>query len=257
MLRLLKTGIFLLISFVTTSAIAGDKPLTIGADQWCPFFCEKGQQYDGFSVELLQSALQLKGLDSKYITAPFNRVTRQVETGVWEIHGATDNIFTPNILIGKEPVAYSKWVFVVKKDQNWNYRGIKSLQNKRFGSISGYVYSQELTDYYTKIENKDLVFNISSQKPQSLSLKMLIAGRFDFIVEDESVVRYWANKLKLSDKIKFVGIDSEVAFYPGYKKNDSDALQLARKVDEAIRELKRNKKFMKEIIKKYNIAKWK
>lgn len=247
----------IIVSFLSLSAYSEEKDIIIGADQWCPFFCQAGEKYDGFSIELLQEALRIKGLKSTYTTAPFDRVTRQVETGHWQIHGATDAVFTPSILIGKEPVAYSKWVFVVRKGTDWVYKGVESLKGKRFGAISGYVYSDDLMNYYRQPANKDMIVNLASESPQQQVLRMLIFKRFDFIVEDESVVRYWTKKLGLFDQIEFVGVDSEVAFFPGYRKNDEKAAILAQQVDSGIRQAKKNSALMKQLIKKYDIAIWK
>lgn len=84
---------------------------------------------------------------------------------------------------------------------------------------------------------------------------MLVSERVDFLVEDESVIRYWGHKLNIRDSIEFSGVDSETEFYPGYK-NDPVSAILASKI-QAIRTVKSNKPFMKQLLKKYDIANWK
>ena len=228
----------------------------IGADQWCPFFCEANQGFDGFSAELLKEALKSSGIKSHYITAPFARVTMQVENGNWQIHGATDSNFTPNLLIGKEAVAYSKWVFVVRSDDNWQYQGIQSLSGKRFGAINGYAYAKELQEYYKKKENEIRLTLLSSATPQKQALKMLISKRVDFLVEDENVIYYWAKKLKLENQIRVAGTSSEISFFPAYRNNDAEATKLANLVDQELGVLKKNKKFINDLIRKYKIVVW-
>jgi len=233
---------------------AEERVLTIGADQWCPFFCQAGVGYDGYSIELLQEALLITGHKSKYVTGPFDDITNQVENGKYDIHGATDKNFTPTLLIGKEPVAFSRWMFVVKKGSDWKYEGVDSLKGKRFGSIAGYVYSDTLTNYYAKPENKELIFTLSSEKPQQEILHMLMSSKFDFIVEDANVINYWAKKEGVRDQIEFVGLDAKASFYPAYRNNDKKSAELAKEIDSAIREVKKNPDFMRRLRSKYDMA---
>ncbi len=256
-----KTGLYqVLIAmflFLGILATARAEKIIIAADQWCPYFCQSGKNFDGFSVDLLHEALKRNGLEMEYLNASFARITIQVEKGKWQIHGGTDASFTPSLLIGKEAVAFSKWVFVSKKGRNWTYEGVASLKGKVFGGISGYVYSNELMEYYDRPENKDRLLLLAGDAAQKQALMMLMSDRVDFIIEDESVVRYWAHKLRMSDKIEISGVDSEVAIYPGYRKGDAEAAALAKKVDRAIQSVKRNSAFMSQLVKKYEIYSWK
>ncbi|MGK5093188.1 transporter substrate-binding domain-containing protein [Deltaproteobacteria bacterium TL4] len=228
----------------------------MGADLWCPYACEGGKNFNGFSVEVTQEALRLKGWKTEYINASFDRVTLQVETGHWQIAIATDSVFTPSLLITKEPVAYTKWVFVVRKDENWKFEGVASLRKKILGGVKGYVYSPAVMDYLEQHKNSDRIFLIASVTPQKQGLSMLVENRIDVYLEDEIVIRYWAKQLKILDKIEVVGIDSEIPLYNGLKTHDENAAQLAELIDSGIRELK-NTETLKRLLTKYDISIWK
>lgn len=249
---------FIMSIFLFCRTGLGLEKVIAAADKWCPYTCAAGEDYDGFSIELLREALKLSKIELSYLNAPFTRVTFEVERGEWQIHAATDKDFTPNLLIGKEAVSKSKWVFVSTKKSGWTYRGIESLKGKRFAKINGYVYSDGLTEFYNKPENKNLIVPVASDSPQSQIFKMMKLGRVDVMVEDESIIHYWAKKLDMEDKIVLSGVDSKQDFYPGYtnSKENAQAKDLMALVDKNLKVVKNNKKFMNDLFKKYGIEKW-
>jgi len=251
-------GCFILIAGIAfhKTAVAEKRKLIIGADQWCPHTCKSGSNFEGFSVDLLREALRRSGFDSEYFNASFSRVTSQVLSNRWHIHGATDKIFTPDLLLGKEVVARATWVFVTRKGSNWIYQGPASLEGKSFGSVAGYAYSDALTKYYQLPKNKRFMLQVAGDSAQLQTLRMLVSGRVDFIVDDQSVIQYWAQKLGFRDKIEFVGIDSITAYYPGFKKDLADSEELAQKIDIALRAVKQDRTYMDGLLKKYEIKDW-
>ncbi len=234
------------------NALAQKESVIIAGDQWCPYVCDKKGDF-GFSVELVQAALKEIGKESIYVNAGFIRLIKNIEENKWHVVTGTDESFSPNLLISKEPVAYTRWVFVTLKESNWKYKGVESLKSIRLGTVAGYVYSPEVNKYISENEKSSKVSPIYFHNPQKANLQKLLAKRIDVFLVEEAVYRYWAKTIGHGDAFRIAGLDFEGPLYCGLNKN---AVKLRDSIDSGIRTLKKNGKIPK-LLKKYDIRVWK
>lgn len=250
-LILLKVFLLWSISLNAYSSETNNRVIKIAGDQWCPYVCEKSKE-KGFSVELVEQALRLKGFTSTYENGNFPRIIRNIEKGTWDVVTGTDESFSPELLISKVPVAYTRWVFVKRKDLNWKYDGPKSLEGLVLGVVAGYVYSPELMKYIDKNKNTDKVVTLFSSSPQEAALKLLRRNRIQVFIGEESVIDYWANEIGADEEFTIAGVDFEAPLYCGLNKADQKVSDL---IDEGIIEFNKTKAF-KNLLEKYQIKKW-
>jgi polar amino acid transport system substrate-binding protein len=236
-----------------TSTYAAERVILIAGDQWCPYVCDKDGDH-GFSVELIEKVLKQNYLKTKYLNSNFIRLISQIKKGKWDVVTGTDKNFSPGLLISKIPVAYTKWVFITRKHQKWKYEGTKSLTGLKLGTVAGYIYSKELTSYIEKNKDTKKVNIVYSYSPQESNLRMLLSGKIDVFIGDETVINYWIKKNKHSKSdFKVSGIDFETPLYCGLNKKDQ---VLSDIIDQGIIRFSKTENF-KKLLKKYNIQNWK
>lgn len=248
---LVKIFLFGLIFLSACTAQAKDRVIKIAGDQWCPYVCEKSEK-NGFSVELVEQALKLKGFKSTYENGNFPRIIRNIEKGIWDVVTGTDESFSPELLISKVPVAYTRWVFVTRKELDWKYEGPKSLEGLVLGVVAGYVYSPQLMEYINKNINTDHVVSLFSSSPQEANLRLLRRNRIQVFIGEERVIDYWAKQIGADEEFRIAGVDFEAPLYCGLNKKDQAISDL---IDEGIIEFNKTKEF-KKLIEKYQIKKW-
>ena len=235
----------------TAFVAAESKPLVIAADLWCPYACSVGEPH-GFSVELIEQALQHEGMASEYVNTTFSRAEKHIQAGLIDILPATDGEFTPDLLITAEPVAYTRWVFVTRQDLDWTYQGAASLEQVRLAVVAGYSYSDSTNRHIEANRDNGRVAQVYDVDPQVKSLELLASGRVDAVLEDETVVRYWADKLGLSAQIRFAGTEAELPLYCGLNQN---AAQLATLLDRGLRQMRQDGT-LERLLTKYGIQHW-
>ncbi len=233
-----------------------EEAVIVGSDTWCPYACSlKDNQVEGFSVELVQEALKLKGMKSIYKVAGFLRVVSNVERGDWDIIVATGPTSAPKLLLSKEFVVHMQFVFVVKKGDTCRYKGIESLKQTILGTVAGYAYGDEISAYVEKYRKTSLVDQMFGETPQKQNIQKLLAGRIKVAIFDEAVVKYWAKQLDVLDKLQIVGDVYGASLSCGFTNNEKGR-NLAKAVDEGIRKL-RGTETMKRLLNKYNTVTWK
>lgn len=245
---LYRLQITLLVSLsIAPLAQTHDEDYIIGSDTWCPYTCEAGKDFNGYSVDLITAALVLSQSNSSYVNAPFSRVVANIESGYWHILPATDMSITPNLLITSEPVAETSYVFVTRADSDWQYDSNTGLNDIRLGIVLGYGYGPQTTKYIET--NPEQIVALSTKFPQRSLLLMLMANRVDAILEDKRVVEYWARQLGVQNELRIAGKERLLNLMVGIK-HQPGAEALIEKIDQGLRILKNHPK-LEELNTKY------
>jgi len=244
---LYRLQITLLVSLSIAPLAHNNEDYIIGSDTWCPYTCEAGKDFNGYSVDLIAAALALSQSNSSYVNAPFSRVVANIESGYWHILPATDMSITPNLLITSEPVAETSYVFVTRTDSDWQYDSNTGLKDIRLGIVLGYGYGPQTTKYIET--NPEQIVALSTKFPQRSLLLMLMAHRVDAILEDKRVVEYWAGQLGVQDELRIAGKERLLNLMVGIK-HQPGAEALIEKIDQGLRILKSHPK-LEELNTKY------
>jgi polar amino acid transport system substrate-binding protein len=227
----------------------------IGADLWCPYACSSSDpEYEGFSIELVRKALKIEGWELEYHNASFQRVDVNVFNGTWHILPATNSLATPSLKMTEEPVGYLRFVFIVNKDSSWTYKNVDSLHLVTLGVIGGYSYSPEIDQYIEQYKDTEKVSLLFAENASVQNLKMLMKGRIDVYIEDETVTKHRAKQMGILEQIKVVGVAFESPLYCGLKP-DSSSSSLKVSIDRGIQKMKSNGE-LNQLLKKYEIQYW-
>ena len=248
----------LLIIFVSLASIANSKQIIIAGDNWCPVNCQQDSSEQGFMIDVAKAALALSGYELKYVEMPWLRAIQLAREG--KIHGIVGafiddapDFYYPSISFLK----MSPNSLFAKKEFDWQYENLRSLNAVRLGAVKGYDYGNLLNTYIKSInesESKSLV-QLSGNNAVARNIEFLMRGRIDVYVDAGPVFWYQAKKMNIADEVKFVGSISPlepcyIAFSPTH--TDSKSLILA--LDKGVTSLTQSNQ-VAEIAVKYGIPK--
>lgn len=244
------------ISFFATSPSLAGEQVVIAADEWCPYNCKPGSEKPGFMIEITQAALNLKGVDIQYKTLNWSRALHKIRKGNLDgVVGVTvEEADEANLSYGKYPLGMSSFVFVMRKDSNWAFKGIESLSKISFGIIQDYDNGPIISKYMES--DPDNVVVKTGQDAFEKNLKLVLANRLDAVIDDSAVVANRLKEMGLTDKTRLVALDKTplpifIAFKPG-----PEGQRLAKLLDEGVDELRRIG-WMRDILSRYGLSDWK
>ncbi|WP_428633562.1 substrate-binding periplasmic protein [Sedimenticola sp.] len=149
-------------------------------DPWPPFIQQGADS--GLSISLLKAAMKRGGYDIEFKLMPWNRALNEVKNGKLDLlPGAWYTDERSNYLIYSDPYVQNSIKFIKKKNDPFEYDGLKSLSGKKVGIVSGYGYG----DDFSKADN----FSRPEAGSVEANIKKLLSGRIDLTLEDEIVAK--------------------------------------------------------------------
>jgi polar amino acid transport system substrate-binding protein len=228
--------------------------ITLAADQWCPFNCIPGDKNPGLMVEIAQEALQAKGHKLIYQNINWSRALEMTAAG--KINGVFGAYVAdaPDLIYPKNEQVKVKTCFFAKTNSNLLLKKVNDLKGKKVGTAKDYTYGDEL-EKFRKTKDANGVFeDATGDDPLTMNIKKVIAGRLDFLLENDSIVNYnvegnkeFANSLKKS--LCLAPIKSYVAFSP----KNPNSKEYAKIISDYMITAKKNGR-LKEIFAKYHVS---
>lgn len=187
----IKVFIIFISLWLTISAFAGDKKVTLATLDWEPYVGKNIKNY-GFTSEIIQKAFEKKGYTVEFIFYPWARGMIMTERG--NVHGIypayyseernkkyiiSDSYGSGELGFYKRRGSHISFVADPVKEPE---KVLQSLNKYRFGIVRGYAYTKEFdaADYLIK----DIVTD------DETNLKKLYKKRIDLAFIDKYVARY-------------------------------------------------------------------
>jgi polar amino acid transport system substrate-binding protein len=182
---------------VTLSVSADDKTVVAAADPWPPFV-DQNNPKDGLSLEIIRAAMQTQGYTVKMAYVPWARALAGVTDATYDI--LPDAWMTEErkaTLSFSGPYTSNDILFIKKKGDPFEYKGLDSLKSKTVGVITGYGYGDAFmnSSLFKREGAGDLLTNI----------RKVVAGHIDLTLEDQIVAKSLISKAdpSLLDQIEF------------------------------------------------------
>lgn len=248
----------LLIYSTTILAAAGHKIITLAADERCPYSCNAQIELaPGYLVDIATAIFEKRGYTIDFQLLSWNRAVDEARKG--RINGivgaykeeAPDFIF-PSDNLGKTTVT-----FFVRKEKNWHYNGIKSLDTVDLGVIDGYSYgTTEFDNYINEFKGTQKIQMAVGEDPLPKNLRKLLLGRIDATVDDVTVVNRAIKSLGYTDHFRQAGTLSKgnsiyIAFSPALP----ESKEYAQILSKGLVELRQSGK-LKKILAAYHLTDW-
>jgi len=166
-------------------ALAGEAPVVLVADPWCPHTCDSQSGIDGYMVDIAREAFAMDGLEVIYKTTSWARAMRDVrqERADGAVGALVDE--APDLITHRQPLGVQVNVFLTRGDDPWRFTGLDSLAGRQVGSVRSYSYSAEIDAWLAA--NPGQVQAISGSGGARRNLRKLLAGRIDVMLDDDAV----------------------------------------------------------------------
>ncbi|WP_165495670.1 substrate-binding periplasmic protein [Marinobacter halodurans] len=228
--------------------------LTLVADYWCPFNCKPESDRPGFLIEVADRIFGRAGYTVIYVTRPWSRAIKEVETGQYTALVGTGRTEVPNLVFPKRPLAMARHTFFTRVDSPWQYRNDDSLATIRLGVIDDYSYG-DLNDRYITPHRADRqrLMILNGQNVIGRFLDMLGLKRIDAFVEEEAVMRYFLAQSRHPTALRKAGIASREPLFIAFSPANPNARRYADILDNGLQALKESGE-LAELAGKYHIA---
>jgi len=176
-----RIGAFLIsLAAIGLTLSAQGKPLRLVSTVWPPFTNVAGQPR--FALDLVETSLQRLGIPNATSFVDAGAYTPALLTGAYDGSAAAWRDTTrEQALIFSQPYLENRLILVAKRGGNVSARTLADLKGRRIALVEGYAYGDA-------IEKAGLVFVRSKSEEDSLT--QLLAGRADYALMDDLVVRY-------------------------------------------------------------------
>lgn len=167
------------------AAFARDKVVLV-TDEWPPYY-GAGIAKQGFVTEVVKEAYKAVGYDVEVRFLPWERVMAMAKSGeVDGIMGAYYKKDREAAFKYSSPIGQSQLAFYKQRSKPYRYASLNDLKGKTVGIVRGYTYTPEF-DSASGIK-KDQSDNLQA------ALRKLLAGRVDFVLDDQRVIAYELKK---------------------------------------------------------------
>jgi polar amino acid transport system substrate-binding protein len=232
-------------------------------DNWAPMtiFPSESAPDRGFVIDILENIYTKKGYELEYYEVPLARGLNMVTEGICDM--LPEFLFSKhseqNFEYANEKTYSYTTAFVVRRDSQWQYSGIESIQGKRLATGPGWDYSSMSVDYQNHIDdpkNEDFVEVIAGENDVVERIfRMIIDNRIDLYADNEMVLQHTLNTLNLTNELKIVhpGLEKKLIERPIFSKNmpNKRRAKLIKVWDEGRVAIRGNME--QSILKKYNV----
>lgn len=227
--------LFFLGLLLAGGSFAGDRTVTLVADEWCPFTCRDHPKHQGVLVEKAAAALNAEGIQTKYFELPWSRAISEVRRGKYDGLVGTGLGETPDFHFPAEPLAIAHHSFFTLPSSTWKYTGLNSLDDVRIGVIQDYSYGGLYEDYIDA--NQDDVTRVvvlRGNKVLPRLVKMLELGRIDALVAEERVLNYHFLSQGQQNPLRYAGLANEEGLYVAFSPALEDGAALAEALERGL-----------------------
>lgn len=213
-MRSLLIGLLLLSSAVAQA----QEWKVVGDEQFAPysFISALSKQPQGLDVELISAVMAEAGIHFDLRLYPWSRVKRMLErkqvTMAFQFSGTPERMQQYE-LVG--PIRSGSTVFMVRDQlplNNW--QNLSDLEPYTIGQVRGYSYHAEFDQAALKRDD-------NAQTPRQLVM-MLLAGRIDIIVGDQTQLNYFAREQQATARVRVLpNALVEMPRYVAFSKGDS------------------------------------
>ncbi len=178
------TYFLLWVWFVSISIQA--EPLGIVGSSWPPYI-DKSHQFKGMAMEIVTTALQQQGYQTRTSIETWPRALEGVEIGVYDVVAAIwKTAEREKSLLFSQPYLVNKIKFIKLKDTEVQYQTLQDLKGFLIGTVKNYAYDKDFigTQDLIKIPQNHIIQN----------LLKLTQGEIDLTLGDEKAIRYEINQ---------------------------------------------------------------
>ena len=180
--RMLST-LGLAVAFVWGAAVMGGdaaaaQTLRFCFNEWRPYSYVENGEPRGISLEIARQAAARAGFDATFEQLPWNRCLDAVESGK-DMDAVIDAAARPELVQGPTATNIYTNTFWVRDDSPVDQYSKQVLNGRKIGLVYGYTYPDTLEH-----DIADAGMTVEYAKDDLANVRLLVAGRVDFIIGD-------------------------------------------------------------------------
>ncbi|WP_426417128.1 substrate-binding periplasmic protein [Aestuariirhabdus sp. LZHN29] len=234
-----------------------DKTITFVADEWAPFNGVPNSEMEGYMVDVARAVFEPQGYKVIYRNLPWTRAVAETREGHYNAVIGASRSDAQGFVFPEEELNRNRLSFYVKKDSDWKFTGIDSLNSVRIGVVAGYDYRDWFREFMAKKPSN--IATIHGDRPLERNINKLVLGRIDVVVDTAAAIRWSAKQAGMMDEIISAGDDhiGDVAYiYHAFSPHLPTSQTYADILDEGIRTMRANGE-LHTILQRYGLQDWK
>lgn len=158
----------------------------VSLTSWPPFSA-KALPNNGFGNDIAKTVLERAGYNVSVKLMPWSRAKKMTQRGKFHVlANAWYNEDRAEKLAFTDRIAQNRIVFVSRKDSDFTYSGLDSLEGKTVGVVRDYDYRDDFLEADS--------FERQPANSFTTNLRKLKAGRVDVTLGDELLAKYLVNE---------------------------------------------------------------
>ncbi|CAH0536329.1 substrate-binding periplasmic protein [Vibrio marisflavi] len=240
-------GVFILI-FISFSSYS--KTLKIAYIDWCPQLCV-GEKSEGYIIDTVKIIFKDSEYKLEFEKFPWSRAINNVRSGNYDALLSPAKKEAPDLIYPDNEVGVQKMCFFVRKDSNWVFNGLNSLEGLRVGGIIDSGFDEEFEFINETGGNFELMPYNGEYLNQSF-LK-LDNDRIDVFMFTLNTTLY--EMKKRNKEYKDAGCLTRDKIYMAFSPKFTTKSPVIRYFDKNMARLK-SSNTISEIMKKYGLNNW-
>jgi polar amino acid transport system substrate-binding protein len=234
---MVKLIFYFLLIFILIQLNAHAKDLSIAGTEWSPYNrVEKNRP--GIITEYVELIVKRIGMEADIELLPWSRAIQEVTSGRSDVLMSCGESDSKGLIKSKKLLDY-KMCFFTLHTSNWNYNGVKNLNNIQLGSIQNYAYGEPLDSYLAK-ERPNTTILKGSKVHERLGM-ILDLSRIDTFIADQILVKF-----HFGNKYRKAGCLKSLPLYLAFNKNVDPEI-----INKINTEISRTKEELEQLVQKY------
>lgn len=230
--------------------------IRLRADEWCPYNCAPGSEMPGYGVEVMREVFAQAGHTVDYGLLTWSRSIEDARGGRHDAIIGAIPAEAPGFVFPEEPIGASGEGYAVRRGTDFRYTGPGSLAGKVLGSVSGYAYGGDIGAYVEAHKgDRSKVQLTSGDDALAQSLKKLVAGRLDVVIDDANVLAHVIADLGLCERVVIADKGTPAKIYVAFSPACPKAKEYAALLSEGVARLRSSGR-LAEILSRYDVRDW-
>jgi len=228
--------------------------VTITADEWCPYNCNKEDVNKGFLVDIFTHIFKKAGHEVEYsISSSYEKAIKDVRKNKIDALIGTYQEEVPDFVFPKSAIAYSYDIMLINEDSTWTYQSEDSLNELCIGVVKDYEYEEPIKSHISKYKNNsNKIHMISGNNSLDYNLKKLRYHKITALVDDQLLIQYYQAKTKKAFHFKVAKRFDDYPLYIAFSPNNYKSKEYATVLNRGLRKLKGSPELAK-ILAKYGL----
>ena len=240
---------------LSSYSVSSNNKITLRANEWCPFNCEPYSEKPGFLIEIAKYVFEKEGKQIDYQTMNWDRTIKGVREGKFAGAVGAAKKDRRGLVYPKTKQGLSQACFFVKKDSEWKFTGMNSLNSIQVGVIDGYAYWEEINHYIADNLKSGKIQVAYGDAPLKRNTQKLLKDRVGAVLAFRNVMKLLLKDSGQGELIKEAGCGPEQDIYIAFSPELTEAKEYAKLLSDGMAELRSTGR-LKTILESYGLEDW-